>query len=303
MSISIQKFGELLFFPHENLPRWSCFNHHCNDADISGCSAGEKVDAALLEKCDLLLANLAKLTYSPTFAKVDDPSDTFNYLSVSVDGYIAGNLGVETRANARKSILDNHPYLAEYLNNATGNEYSLDNAIRLAMLEKAIEGTGLTLSLTAAQKQSMKGDYSDPSYKILQKELIALGLEEDFDSDIPLGCAIVDEYKYNQSAESGEDFGLGDYLEYKWSDFEYSVETGMELVGITNTCEKEGEFNSRQCGKKDYISTEDYSSTPSDPVNPWEREWRSVETEIMAKTVWCIANGYSDYNKATDGCR
>jgi hypothetical protein len=270
---------------------------------ISGCGAGEKVDAALLEKCDLLRANLAKLTYSPTFAKVDDPSDTFNYLSVSVDGYIAGNLGVETRANARKSILDNHPYLADYLNNATGNEYSLDNAIRLAMLEKAIEGTGLTLSLTAAQKQSMKGDYSDPSYDILQKELIGLGLETDYDSDIPLGCAIVDEFKYNQSAESGEDFGLGEYLEYKWSDFEYSVETGMELVGITNTCEKEGEFNSRQCGKKDYVSTEDYSSTPSDPVNPWEREWRSVETEIMAKTVWCIANGYSDYNKATDGCR
>jgi hypothetical protein len=270
---------------------------------ISGCGAGDKVDAALLEKCDLLRANLAKLTYSPTFAKVDDPSDTFNYLSVSVDGYIAGNLGVETRANARKSILDNHPYLTDYLNNATGNEYSLDNAIRLAMLEKAIEGTGLTLSLTAAQKQSMKGDYSDPSYDILQKELIGLGLETDYDSDIPLGCAIVDEYKYNQSAESGEDFGLGEYLEYKWSDFEYSVETGMELVGITNTCEKEGEFNSRQCGKKDYVSTEDYSSTPSDPVNPWEREWRSVETEIMAKTVWCIANGYSDYNKATDGCR
>jgi hypothetical protein len=270
---------------------------------ISGCSAGDKVDAALLEKCDLLRANLAKLTYSPTFAKVDDPSDTFNYLSVSVDGYIAGNLGVETRANARKSILDNHPYLTDYLNNATGNEYSLDNAIRLAMLEKAIEGTGLTLSLTAAQKQSMKGDYSDPSYDILQKELIGLGLETDYDSDIPLGCAIVDEYKYNQSAESGEDFGLGEYLEYKWSDFEYSVETGMELVGITNTCEKEGEFNSRQCGKKDYVSTEDYSSTPSDPVNPWEREWRSVETEIMAKTVWCIANGYSDYNKATDGCK
>jgi hypothetical protein len=270
---------------------------------ISGCGAGEKVDAALLEKCDLLRANLAKLTYSPTFAKVDDSSDTFNYLSVSVDGYIAGNLGVETRANARKSILDNHPYLADYLNNATGNEYSLDNAIRLAMLEKAIEGTGLTLSLTAAQKQSMKGDYSDPSYDILQRELIGLGLETDYDSDIPLGCAIVDEYKDNQSAESGEDFGLGDYLEYKWSDFEYSVETGMELVGITNTCEKEGEFNSRQCGKKDYVSTEDYSSTPSDPVSPWEREWRSVETEIMAKTVWCIANGYSDYNTATDGCR
>lgn len=149
----------------------------------------------------------------------------------------------------------------------------------------------------------MKGDYSDPSYKILQKELIALGLEEDYDSEIPAGCAIIDEYKYNQSAETGEDFGYEDYLEYKWSDFEYSAETGMELVGITNTCEKEGEFNGRQCGKKDYISTEDYSSTPSAPVNPWERDWSSRDTEIMAKTVWCITNGYSDYNKATDGCR
>jgi hypothetical protein len=94
-----------------------------------------------------------------------------------------------------------------------------------------------------------------------------------------------------------------DGAESKWSDFEYSVEQAFELVGITNTCEKEGEFNSRPCGKKDYVSTEDYSSTPSAPVNPWEREWRSTETEIMAKTVWCIANGYSDYNKATDGCR
>jgi hypothetical protein len=270
---------------------------------ISGCGGGAKVDAALLEKCDLLRANLEKLTYTPTFAKVDDPSDTFGYLSLSVSGYIAGNLGMETRANARKLILDKHPYLADYLNNATGNEYSLDNAIRLAMLEKAIEGTGLTLSLTAAQKQNMKGDYSDPSYKILQKELIALGLEEDYDSEIPAGCAIIDEYKYDQSAETGEDFGYEDYLEYKWSDFENSVENAVEMVGIANTCEKEGEFNGRQCGKKDYISTEDYSSTPSAPVNPWEREWRSTETEIMAKTVWCITNGYSDYNKATDGCR
>lgn len=269
---------------------------------ISGCG-GEKVDAALLEKCDLLRANLEKLTYTPTFAKVDDPSDTFSYLSLSVSGYIAGNLGVETRANARKLILDKHPYLADYLNNATGKEYSLDNAIRLAMLEKAIEGTGLTLSLTTAQKQKMKGDYSDPSYKILQKELIALGLEEDYDSEIPAGCAIIDEYKYNQSAETGEDFGYEDYLEYKWSDFENSVENAVEMVGIANTCEKEGEFNGRQCGKKDYISTEDYSSTPSAPVNPWERDWSSRDTEIMAKTVWCITNGYSDYNKATDGCR
>lgn len=270
---------------------------------ISGCGAGEKVDAALLEKCDLLRANLAKLAYSPTFALVDDPSDTFNYTSVSVSGYIAGNLGVETRANAKKSILDKYPYLTDYLNNATGNEYSLDNAIRLAMLEKAIEGTGLTLSLTEAQKQNTKGDYSDPSHDILEKELIALGLETDYDSEVPAGCAIVDEYKDSQSAESGEDFGTEDYLEYKWSDFEYSVETGMELVGITNTCEKEGEFNSRECGKKDYISTEDYSSTPSEPVNPWQRDWSSTDSEIMAKTVWCITNGYSDYNKNTDGCK
>jgi len=271
---------------------------------ISGCSAGEKVDAALLAKCDLLLANLAKLTYSPTFAKVDDPGDTFNYSSVSIDNYVVLNLGMETRANARKSILDKHPYLADYLNNATGNEYSVDNAIRLTMLEKAIEGTGLALSLTAAQKQSMKGDYSDPSYKILQKELIGLGLETDYDSEIPAGCASLDDYRVSQADIEGLSYNpYMDGAESKWSDFEYSVEKAFELVGITNTCEKEGEFNSRPCGKKDYVSTEDYSSTPSDPVSPWEREWRSVETEIMAKTVWCIANGYSDYNKATDGCK
>lgn len=270
---------------------------------VSGCSAGEKVDEALVAKCELLRANLAKLTYSPEFTKVEDPGETFNYLSLSVSGYFSGNVGVKSRAAARELVVNKHPYLADYLSKATGNEYSLDNAVRLAMLEEAIKGTGFTLSLTDAQKQNTKGDYTDPSHDLLEKELIGLGLETDYDSEIPLGCAIVDEYKYEQSLETGEDYGLDDALEYKWSDFEYSVEQGIELVGIANTCEKTGEFNSRKCGKKDYISTEDYSSTPSAPVNPWERDWSSTDMEIMAKTVWCITNGYSDYNKATDGCK
>jgi len=270
---------------------------------VSGCSAGEKVDEALVAKCELLRANLAKLTYSPEFTKVEDPGETFDYLSLSVSGYFAGNVGVKSRAAARELVVNKHPYLADYLSKATGNEYSLDNAVRLAMLEEAIKGTGFTLSLTDAQKQNTKGDYTDPSHDLLEKELIGLGLETDYDSEIPLGCAIVDEYKYEQSLETGEDYGLDDALEYKWSDFEYSVEQGIELVGIANTCDKTGEFNSRECGKKDFISTRDYSSTPSAPVNPWERDWSSTDSEIMAKTVWCITNGYSDYNKATDGCK
>jgi len=270
---------------------------------VSGCSAGEKVDEALVAKCELLRANLAKLTYSPEFTKVEDPGETFDYLSLSVSGYFAGNVGVKSRAAARELVVNKHPYLADYLSTATGNEYSLDNAVRLAMLEEAIKGTGFTLSLTDAQKQNTKGDYTDPSHDLLEKELIGLGLETDYDSEIPLGCAIVDEYKYEQSLETGEDYGLDDALEYKWSDFEYSVEQGIELVGIANTCEKTGEFNSRECGKKDFISTRDYSSTPSAPVSPWERDWSSTDSEIMAKTVWCITNGYSDYNKATDGCK
>jgi hypothetical protein len=270
---------------------------------VSGCSAGEKVDEALVAKCELLRANLEKLTYSPEFTKVEDPGETFNYLSLSVSGYFSGNVGVKSRAAARELVVNKHPYLADYLSKATGNEYSLDNAVRLAMLEEAIKGTGFTLSLTDVQKQNTKGDYTDPSHDLLEKELIGLGLETDYDSEIPLGCAIVDEYKYEQSLETGEDYGLDDALEYKWSDFEYSVEQGIELVGIANACEKTGEFNSSKCGKKDYISTEDYSSTPSAPVNPWERDWSSTDSEIMAKTVWCITNGYSDYNKATDGCK
>ena len=271
---------------------------------VSGCGGGGgKVDEALAANCELLRANLAKLTYTPEFALVEDAGETFNYLSLSVDGYFAGNVGIKSRVAARELVVANHPYLADYLSKSTGNEYSLDNAVRLAMLEKAIEGTGLTLTLTEAQKQNTKGDFSDPSYDILQKELIGLGLETDYDSEVPLGCAIVDENKYNQSAESGEDFGMEDYLEYKWSDYEYSVEQGLKLVGIANTCEKTGEFNSRQCGKKDYISTEDYSSTPATPTNPWERDWSSKDSEIMAKTVWCISKGYSDYNKATDDCK
>jgi len=264
---------------------------------VSGCSGGDsasgKVDEALVANCELLRANLAKLTYTPKFAKVEDAGETFDYLSLSVDGYFSGNVGVKARVAARQLVVDNHPYLADYLSKATGDEYSLDNAVRLAMLEKAIEGTGFTLTLTAAQKQTIKDDPSYPSDKILQTELIGLGLETDYDSEVPLGCAIVDEY---QSMP-------GDYLEYKWSDYEYAVEQGLKLVGIANTCEATGEFSYKPCGKKDYISTQDYSSTPATPTNPWERDWSSTDSEIMAKTVWCIANGFNDYNKATDDCK
>ena len=256
---------------------------------VSSCGGGgEKVDEALAANCELLRANLAKLTYTPEFALVEDVGETFNYLSLSVDGYFAGNVGIKSRVAARELVVANHPYLADYLSKATGNEYSLDNAVQLVILEKAIEGTGLTLSLTEAQKQNIKGDYTDPSHDVLEKELIALGLETDYDSEIPAGCAIGDEYKY---------------LEYKWSDYVNSVENAIELVGIANTCEATGEFSYKPCGKKDYISTEDYSSTPATPTNPWERDWSSTDSEIMAKTVWCISNGYSDYNKATDGCK
>jgi len=150
----------------------------------------------------------------------------------------------------------------------------------------------------------MRGGYLDPSTKILQKELIGLGLETDYDSDIPAGCASLDDYRVSQADVDGISYNpYMDSAESKWSDFEYSVEQAFEMVGIANTCEKTGEFSYETCGKKDYVSTEDYSSTPSDPVNPWERDWSSTDSEIMAKTVWCIANGYSDYNKATDGCR
>ena len=273
---------------------------------ISGCgggsSAGGKVDEALLAKCDLLVANLVKLTYSPEFEKVDDPTSTFNYSSR--DEYLTMNIGTKSRAKARQLILDNHPYLADYLSKATGGEYSLDNSARLIMLEKAIEGTGFTLSLTAAQKQNTKGDYLDPSFKILKSELIKLGLEGDFSSDIPVGCAIIDDYKVSQASADGVSYNpYMDGPQSKWADYENSVKYAMKMVGITNTCEKTGEFSYEPCGKKDYISTETYDPSPSTPVNPWERDWSSTDSEIMAKTVWCISNGYSDYNKATDGCK
>jgi hypothetical protein len=277
---------------------------------ISGCgggggdSAGGKVDEALLAKCDLLLANLAKLTYSPTFAIVDDPGNTFNYATMSSGAYVVTNLGMKSRAAARKSIVSNHPYLADYLSKATGDESSLDNSVRLIILEKAIEGTGLTLSLTSAQKQGIKGDYLDPSYKTLQKELVALGLETDYNSDIPAGCASLNDYRISQADASGTGFNpYSDSAESKWADFEFSIEQAFKMVGITNTCEKTGEFSYDPCGKKDYISKGSDTPSSSTPVNPWERDWSSKDSEIMAKTVWCISNGYKDYNKATDGCK
>ena len=71
------------------------------------------------------------------------------------------------------------------------------------MLEKAIEHTGLTLSLIVAQMKSTKGDHSDPSYKILQKELIRFGLETDDDIEIPARSASLDDYRVSQADIDG----------------------------------------------------------------------------------------------------
>ena len=82
---------------------------------VSGCGGGGgKVDEALAANCELLRANLAKLTYTPTFEKVEDAGETFNYLSLSVDGYFAGNVGIKSRVAARELVVANHSYLADY---------------------------------------------------------------------------------------------------------------------------------------------------------------------------------------------
>ena len=37
--------------------------------------------------------------------------------------------------------------------------------------------------------------------------------------------------------------------------------------------------------------------------NPWTRKWTSKDMEALAKTAWCISNGYKDYSRSTDECK
>lgn len=242
------------------------------------------------------------MTLEPDLYHVSDMSETMSF--TTDDGYFVTNIGVETRARNKQVIKEAYSYLSGYLENATNYSGNLDNAIILAVLKEGIKGTGFELELTSAQQNSMKGDYEDPSYKLLKNEINRIIGDDNVDEDFegPNGCMDVSDYKYaNEDSENSYDYEKDD-PSYLWDSLIGTISNGYEIVVVSNMCEKTGKYLGETCAKKDFNYKPDFSNSTSVKVNPWSRNWSNPSTERLAKTVWCIENGYRDYSTSTDDC-
>ena len=276
---------------------------------VSGC-ASSKPDAALIKSCDQLNINLNSLRQEPNLYKVDDPSTKF---SNSTDNlFLVTNSGNATRQRNKDVILRQYSFLASELENSLSVFGQFDTIIELKILTEALKNTGFKINLTPSEIASIKGDYEDPSSDLVDSEIdriIGIDLYDEEDNYIGnTGCKLVSSYKYDLHQEDSEKYPLDDELDdtdLLWTRAVQNIKRQYEVVSLTNICQKNGNYLGNECARNDYVSKGDYDFTLPAPIlgDPWERDWRSIDTEIMAKSVWCINNGYSDYNKATDGCK
>lgn len=271
---------------------------------VSGCGSS-KPDDTLIRSCEQLNINLNSLRQEPNLYKVEDPSTKF---SNSTDNlFLVTNSGNATRKRNKAVILSQYSFLASELENSQDTFGQFDNIIELKVLTEALKNTGFEINLTPSEIASIKGDYDDPSSDLVDAEIdriIGIDLYDEKDNYVGnTGCKLVSSYKY--SLEDYEYDGELDDTDLLWTQAVDNIRRQYEVVTLTNICEKNGNYLGNECARNDYVAKGDYDYNVPAPTlgDPWERVWRSKDTEILAKTVWCINNGYSHYNKATDGCK
>lgn len=270
---------------------------------LSGCGSS-KPDDALIKSCEQLNINLNSLRQEPNLYKVDNPSDKFS--SSTDDLYLITNTGNKTRQRNKDVILDKYSFIASDLESAMNSEGNLDNVIRLKLLSEAIKNTGFKIILTPSEIASLKGNYDDPSADLVNGEIDRIIGDSLYDEEGNFkeytGCALVNSYKY-QLENYDHDFEVDD-TDFLWTRAEGNIRWVHEVVTFTNICQKNGNYLGNECARNDYVPKGDYDNTLPAPTlgDPWSRTWSSRQQEELAKTVWCINNGYRNYNYSKDIC-
>jgi len=270
---------------------------------LSSCGSS-KPDDALIKSCEQLNINLNSLRQEPNLYKVDHPSTKFS--SSTDDLFLITNSGDKTRQRNKDVILDKYSFIARDLESAMNSRGNLDNVIRLKLLTEAIKNTGFKISLTPSDIASLKGNYDDPSADLVNAEIDRIIGVDVYDEDDNYtgntGCKLVDSYKY--TLENYEYEMEVDDTNFLWIRAEDNIEWVYEVVTFTNICQKNGNYLGNECARNDYVPKGEYDNTLPAPTlgDPWSRTWSSKQQEELAKTVWCINNGYRNYIYSKDIC-
>lgn len=275
---------------------------------LSGCGSS-KPDDALIKSCEQLNINLNSLRQEPNLYKVDHPSTKF---SSSTDNlFLVTNSGNATRNRNKEIILRQYSFLATELQNSLNMSGQFDNIIELKVLTEALKNTGFKIDLTPSEIATIKGNYDDPSSDLVDAEIdriIGTDLYDDEDNYIGnTGCKLVSSYKYDLHQEDSEKYPLDDELDdtdLLWIRAIDNIRWLYEVVTLTNLCQKNGNYLGNECARNDFVPKGGYDSNLPAPSigDPWSRSWSSKQQEELAKTVWCINNGYRNYNYSKDIC-
>ena len=275
---------------------------------LSGCGSS-KPDDTLIKSCEQLNINLNSLRQEPNLYKVDDPSTKFSNSTNNL--FLVTNSGNATRQRNKDVILRQYPFLASELENSLSIFGQFDTIIELKILTEALKNTGFEINLTPSEIASIKGDYEDPSSDLVDAEIdriIGIDLYDEEDNYIGnTGCKLVSSYKYDLHQEDSEKYPLDDELDdtdLLWTRAVQNIKRQYEVVSITNICQKNGNYLGNECARNDFVSKGDYDNTLPAPTlgDPWAKTWRTKQQEELAKTVWCLNNGYRSYNYSKDIC-
>ena len=275
---------------------------------LTGCGSS-KPDDSLIKSCERLNINLDFLRKEPDLYKVNNPSDKFSSSTDSL--YLITNSGNETRKRNKDVIINEFPFLAGEIEKSQRVLWEFPNVVTFKLFAEALKGTGFELNLTQSEIASLKGDFEDPSFDVVDAEIeriLGFDLYDEDDNYIGnTGCKLVSSYKYFLNLKDPEKHPYDDELDdtsLLWTRAEDNVRWVYKVATLTNICLKDGDYLGNECARNDYVSKEDYDYSLPAPtlVDPWSRTWSSRQKEELAKTFWCLGNGYRSYNYSKDIC-
>jgi hypothetical protein len=206
---------------------------------------------------------------------------------------MATNIGNSKRVEFALLVNELYPWIPTFADHSLDPDYYA--GIEAGIWQRATAGTPVEYAFSATDQS----EYLVEGGKNLE-DILGFSIEsvvgDGLDSDI--GC---DEYDKKRR----EELGSSDYDDSAYMAWYNSVSRVTAIAGQyreVSECLDTGSYRGSKCASEDYVSTWDWSDYEIEPTNPWQREWSSDWLEAIAKTAWCIENGYRDYRAARDAC-
>lgn len=249
-------------------------------ATLTACAPA--FDEKLVATCDGIRENLSQLR--------DWPAELADYEFAS-DLYMAINIGDAKRAEFALRVNALYPWMATYADHSVDAFYY--SGVEASLWQDATKGTPVAYVVSESDKTQYLNDDGQGL-----EDILGQSIESVIGDGYETGCAEYDSARLEQSESSDRE----DTTHLAWAHSQSVANSIATKFKTVAGCLATGEYVGNKCAKDDYVSTYNWSDYEVAPTDPWERKWSSDWLEAIAKTAWCIENGYRDYRAAKDAC-